>query len=116
MLWASATREKEMAQRANVLRVDVLPELYPYRDDGCEAAPRCLHCPLARCKYDDPGGLQREQRERRDSEVLLVYASERLTVPQLARRFAVSQRTVFRILGRRDFPAPTSHSRGTPPM
>jgi len=92
-----------MARRAHALQVDLLPELYPYRDDGCEVAPRCLQCPLAQCKYDDPGWLQREQRQRRDSEVQAVRVRERLTVPQLARRFALSQRTVFRILKRGQF-------------
>lgn len=90
---------QRMARRSG-LQLDVLPELYVYRDDGCEVAPRCLQCPLPQCKYDDPGWLQRQQRQRRDSEVLAVRVKERLTVPQLARRFAVSQRTVFRILKR----------------
>ncbi len=93
-----------MEHRSSTPNVDVVPELYPYRDDGCEVAPKCLNCPLPQCKYDDPGWMQRQRRQRRDLEVLAVRARERLTVPQLARRFAVSQRTVFRILARQGEP------------
>lgn len=89
-----------MAQRSYLPQIDVVPELYPYRDDGCEVSPRCLNCPLPRCKYDDPGQVQRAQRQRRDQQVVAAHEEERLTVPELARRFAVSQRTVFRILQR----------------
>jgi AraC-like DNA-binding protein len=89
-----------MKRRREEPIIDVLPELYPYRDDGCEVSPSCLSCPLPRCKYDDPGWLQRLRREERDREVIRTRRSEGLTVPQLASRFGVSQRTIFRILRR----------------
>ncbi|MCS7206788.1 MAG: helix-turn-helix domain-containing protein [Dehalococcoidia bacterium] len=83
--------------------LDVLPEYYPYRDEGCEVSPACLQCPLPQCKYDDPEGYRRwlaQQREARDRQIWEVRQREGLTVPQLAQRFGVSQRTVFRALAR----------------
>ncbi len=78
--------------------VDALPEFFPYRDTGCDVSPSCLRCPLARCKYDDPGWYHREQREQRDQEVVLVRRTQGATIPQLAQRFGVSERTIHRIL------------------
>ncbi|MBI4297847.1 MAG: hypothetical protein HY676_04880 [Chloroflexi bacterium] len=80
--------------------IDILPELYPYRDDGCEVSPSCLCCPLPICKYDDPGWLLREQRQKRDREVLTLKQQTGKSVPQLAHHFRLSQRTVHRILHR----------------
>ena len=36
------------------IRKEALPEYAAYQDTGCELAPSCLNCPLARCKYDEP--------------------------------------------------------------
>lgn len=82
------------------LPLDILPELYPYRDDGCEVSRSCLQCPLPRCKHDDPGWLRREARDLRDQEILEARRREQLTVPELAHRFGVSERTVFRAVQR----------------
>lgn len=82
------------------LRLDILPESYAYRDDGCEVSPSCLRCPLPLCKYDDPNRERREERDRRDEEIADARERERLTAPELARRFGVSQRTVFRAIQR----------------
>ena len=89
--------------------IDTVPELYPYRDDGCEVSPSWLSCPLPKCKYDDPMWYRRERRSQRDQEVLQVQAQEGLTVPELAHRFGVSQRTIFRIL-RRSYNGEPEHS------
>ena len=82
------------------LRLDLQPESYAYRDNGCAVARSCLRCPLSRCKYDDPNARRREARDRRDGEMLAVRRRERLTVPELAVRFGVSERTVFRAVQR----------------
>ena len=79
---------------------DILPEHYPYRDQGCEVSPSCLRCPLPRCKHDDPGFLRRDARDRRDAKIMETRRRERLSVPQLAQRFRVSERTVFRAMRR----------------
>lgn len=59
-----------ISYEAEVSVMDVLPERYPYRDEGCEVSPSCLECPLPQRKYDDPGWLQRYKRNERDREVL----------------------------------------------
>ena len=94
-----------MSSRKGVPAMDTLPEYFPYRDDGCDVSPSCLVCPLPQCRYDsDASGnrnwLQQERRTERDSRVLHVRRTERATVVELARRFAISQRTVHRILSR----------------
>lgn len=94
-----------MSSIKGVPAMDVLPEHFPYRDDGCGVSPSCLRCPLRQCRYDsDANGnrnwLQREGRAHRDSQVLQTRRREGATVVELARRFAISQRTVHRILAR----------------
>ena len=89
-----------ISYEAEVSVMDVLPERYPYRDEGCEVSPSCLECPLPQCKYDDPGWLQRYKRNERDREVLTAMRQGGLSVPEAARRFELSQRTVFRIVRR----------------
>jgi hypothetical protein len=85
-------------RKPRALALDILPELYPYRDDGCEVSPSCLNCPLPRCKYDEPGWYPRELRQQRDRQILQARDAQGLTVPELSQRFGVSQRTVFRAL------------------
>ena len=68
--------------------VDVVPERYPYRDEGCEVSPSCLRCPLPQCKYDDPGWLQRQKREERDRDVVAAVLDEGLPVTQVAAHFS----------------------------
>jgi hypothetical protein len=94
---------KDAAMRpgdTSALLADVVPERYPYRDEGCEVSPSCLRCPLPQCKYDDPGWFYRQKREERDREVLAALREAGLSVPEVAARFALSQRTIFRILSR----------------
>ncbi len=79
---------------------DPLPEYLEWRDDGCEVAPHCLTCPLPRCRYDDPGGLRGLLNETRDAEVVRARALGR-PVDEIAARFGISRRSVFRILRRR---------------
>ena len=83
------------------LRLDILPESYAYRDNGCAVSRSCLRCPLPQCKYDDPNlKRRREARDRRDVEILALRRRKRLTVKEVARRFGVSERTVFRAVQR----------------
>lgn len=88
-----------MGRRRSEAPVDTLPELFPYRDDGCHVHPHCLTCPLPRCIYDEPG-LQRQWRQERDRQLLEMYRSGGIRVETLARRFGLSKRTVFRVLAR----------------
>lgn len=88
-----------MTMALKTVRSDTLPENTRYSDDGCEAAASCLECPLAMCKYDDPGWLRREDRKRRDDEIFRLRKLG-ISVPELARQFKVSSRTVHRVVQR----------------
>jgi hypothetical protein len=81
------------------VRSDTLPENTRYKDDGCDASATCLECPLALCKYDDPGRLQRESRRTRDDEIFQLR-QERVPVAEISKRFGISTRTVHRIVQR----------------
>jgi hypothetical protein len=84
-------------------RHDSLPEFTRYRDDGCDIHPTCLSCPLPRCRYEEPGGLRALLNESRDREIMELR-TRGVSVEQLAVRFDVSRRTVFRVLGAKGAP------------
>ena len=77
--------------------MDLLPEYCHYRDNGCELAPSCLHCPFPQCIEDMPRGKQRHKKELRNKEIWWLF-SQGETVSEIAQRFMVSQRTVWRAL------------------
>ncbi len=77
-----------------------LPEQTKFRDEGCSIHSSCLSCPLPKCRYDEPGWRQREERASRDSQVLEVRFAEGRSVTELAALFGVSTRTVHRIMKR----------------
>ena len=81
-------------------RRDALPEHTNYHDSGCDLHPSCLSCPLARCRYDEPGGARRLLSGERDSQVLDLQRRGGATIEAIAREVGVSRRTVFRILAR----------------
>jgi len=80
--------------------LDDMPEFYHYEDTGCEVSDACLDCPLPQCKYDDPGWFQRNRRLARDFKIWSAMQQEDLTVEDAAKRFAVTVRTIFRIMRR----------------
>jgi hypothetical protein len=88
-----------MTMTFKTVRSDTLPENTRYADDGCDVSASCLECPLSMCKYDDPGWLRREDRKRRDDEIFRLRKMG-VPVPELARQFKVSSRTVHRIVQR----------------
>lgn len=84
------------------IRSDALPENKVYQDDGCEVAPKCLECPLSACRYDVPGGIRTLRNIDREAQLLADWrgdgGAEPLTVDELAEKYDVSRRTVFRIV------------------
>ncbi len=80
------------------VRADALPEHTRYRDDGCQVSPSCLTCPLSRCRYEEPGGLRALLNQHRDRQIVRLR-TEGVGVEDLALRFGISRRTVFRVLG-----------------
>ena len=83
-------------------REDALPEALitegRYRDEGCDLFASCLTCPLPRCRYDVPGGARTLLNRVRDEEIRQLRLELGLPVDEIARRYRVSGRTVFRIL------------------
>lgn len=98
-----ASRHGEVQLRLRV-RADALPEYTRYRDDGCDIHPHCLSCPLPRCRYEEPGGLRALMNADRDAQIIQLRL-EGMAVEDLADRFRVSRRTVFRVLCRAEAPA-----------
>jgi transposase-like protein len=90
-------------------RRDALPEHTQYADTGCDVHPRCLTCPLVRCRYDEPGGARKLFSEDRDRAIVSMHR-EGAPVDAIARRFGVSRRTVFRALARERRATPPSLS------
>jgi hypothetical protein len=86
----------------NVLQLvrDSLPEHYRYQDDGCELASACLDCPFPCCVFEVPRGKQVLIKGQRDSEIARLFREGNRNVSELARHFAVSVRTVQRVLQR----------------
>lgn len=79
-------------------REDALPEHTAYHDDGCDLFASCLACPLPRCRYDEPGGARVMLNRVRDREIRELRIGVGLSVDEIAARFRVSRRTVFRAL------------------
>ena len=90
-------RSRERRQRFPRVRGDSLPEVTRYRDDGCDIHPHCLTCPLPRCRYEEPGGLKGLLNSTRDSEIVAMR-TKGAAVEDIADRFGVWRRTVFRVL------------------
>ena len=70
------------------------------RGEGCDLFPSCLDCSLPNCRYDEAGGAQRRIRNLRDREVLKLHHSGGMSIKELANRFDLSKRTVYRIIRR----------------
>jgi hypothetical protein len=81
-------------------RGDALPEHLEYRDNGCSVSSSCLSCPLPRCRYDVPGGARALLNLQRDAGIRRLHDDE-VAVDEIASRFQVSRRTVFRIVNPR---------------
>ncbi|MCH8919476.1 MAG: helix-turn-helix domain-containing protein [Chloroflexi bacterium] len=102
-----------VGQALRRVRRDALPEEIRYRDDGCDIHSECLTCPLPRCRYDEPGGLRGMLNAYRDQQIVALRG-DGAPVDQIAERYRLSRRTVFRILstGSPSGPSETSDSVG----
>ncbi len=82
-----------------LVRRDMLPENVAYADIGCDLFASCLHCPLARCRFDaPPGGLRRLLTAARDREIALIRRRHRAPINALASTYGLTRRSIFRIL------------------
>lgn len=73
---------------------------YHYEDIGCEVAVTCFACPLPRCKFDDMAWYQKYRRMAQDLHIAATIHNEGLSVAEAAARFAITRRTVARVLNR----------------
>lgn len=81
--------------------IHAVPRMDDYADTGCEVAPRCLECPLARCRYDEPAAVrQYASHGARDERVRAAYASGG-SPTIIAKEQGISVRQVHRILSGR---------------
>ncbi len=76
----------------------MLEENRDYQDEGCEIAPSCLKCPLPNCVHDEPRGKCRCRKRERNKEIALLHRKRGVKVGELACRFKISRRTVYRAL------------------
>jgi hypothetical protein len=88
-------------------RIDALPEYVDYEDRGCDLYPSCLHCPLPKCRYEEPGGAAAMLRTGRDASIIRLAERDGVSIDRLAEMFGLSRRTIFRVLrasgrGRKD--------------
>ncbi|HET9477022.1 MAG TPA: helix-turn-helix domain-containing protein [Dehalococcoidia bacterium] len=97
-------RERPVRRRGSR---DPLPENTRYRDDGCSVSSSCFTCPLPRCRYEEPGGLRAVLNQMRDDQIMALKQAG-VPIEDLALRFQVSRRTVFRVL---EGTSPRSRSR-----
>lgn len=88
---------------------DFVPERCRYRDEGCDLFPSCLHCPLARCRYDLAG--RHTGKALRDRDMRHLYAAG-MGATELAHHFKVSTRTVYRALAADDGDLVREHPAG----
>ena len=87
---------------------------YHYADLGCpEVAPSCLKCPLAACKHDDPEAFRIWLRERGYKMEVKEDLLKGDRVEDIAVRYGVTIRTVFRINSEVNGPRPTGRPRKT---
>ena len=74
---------------------ELLPEEFPYEDEGCELCSSCLNCPFPDCLEGEPWGKARFLKRRR-AEKMLELKKAGKSVGEIARIFGVSPRTVQR--------------------
>ena len=78
-------------------RVAYDPEDYPYKDTGCSLHPQCLTCPFPRCRYELHSGIRKMGVVILSGELTRLRA-EGQSVDEIAQRFSVNKRTVYRHL------------------
>jgi len=68
-----------------------------YIDTGCSLFPKCLECPLPRCRYDMRVGGQELRKTIRNLKIKQGLDEGR-TIKELAEEYGLSERTIRRIV------------------
>ena len=95
----------------NIIGLDLPPEFCEYRDEGCELANSCLHCPFPICIPEETRGETKWLKQERSREMARLYSSKEKSVKELAAMFGVSSRTTYRELQTRRNSKSSSKSR-----
>ena len=69
----------------------------PYMDTGCSLFPKCLECPLPRCRYDMRVGGQELRKTIRNLKIKQGLDEGR-TIKELAEEYGLCERTIRRIV------------------
>ena len=75
-------------------------DYFKYEDTGCEIFSKCLECPLAQCRYDDFETFEAMKRFAKDYLIINYMRRYNLSVLKTAKKFGVTERTIFRIMAR----------------
>ena len=78
-------------------RVAYTADNYPYKDEGCSLHPSCLTCPYPRCRYELHSGIRKMGAGILSGEISRLRA-EGSSVAEIAQRFSVNKRTIYRHL------------------
>jgi len=68
-----------------------------YMDTGCSLFPKCLECPLPRCRYDMRAGGQELRKMIRNLKIKQGLDEGR-TIKELAEEYGLCERTIRRIV------------------
>ena len=68
-----------------------------YMDAGCSLFPKCLECPLPRCRYDMRAGGQELRKTIRNLKIKQGLDEGR-TIKELAEEYGLSERTIRRVV------------------
>ena len=79
-------------------RMDALPENTRYRDTGCEPVSLVPALPPATLSLRGASGAPAMLRTGRDATIVRLSREQGLSVDELAARFGLSRRTIFRVL------------------
>ena len=78
-------------------RVAYTADNYPYKDEGCSLFHSCLQCPYPRCRYELHSGIRKMGAGVLSGEISRLRA-EGSSVAEIAQRFGVDRRTIYRRL------------------
>jgi hypothetical protein len=78
--------------------LDLSPEFHQYHDEGCELADSCLNCPFPGCLHDEKHDKTRIVKQERAREIARFYTKQESSIQDLATKFGVSSRTMYRDL------------------
>lgn len=75
----------------------LFPEEFNYPDLGCEFSPRCVDCPLERCRYDMSASMVKHMKVLQRWDEIESLVNQGISIPRVAIQVGISPRTIYRI-------------------